>query len=342
MATVNGHISRPLRAGIMAPIPSFFLPESEDLDIPSFEAHINRLAAAGVGPLIAGSMGEALHLSHAERITLIQAARKTLDAAGYSHVPLIVGTGAGSTRETIELTREAAEAGADYAIVIASGYFAGALAGNKVALKAFWTEVSEKSPIPVMIYNYPGASGGIDLDSDIISELALECPNLCGVKLTCGNVGKLTRIADVVSGPEFSSKYPRKNQNAPFLVLGGFADFITPSTYANGHGAITGLGNVAPYSIIKLFELSEASRNDSSLLPQALHLQGIIGRADYTIAKASIAGTKFLLEKLYGYGGLPRKPLPPISSSDAQALWDHPHTQALVKLEREISGKLKA
>lgn len=159
----------------MAPIPSFFLPESEDLgtsylyterwtklnesmiDIPSFEAHINRLAAAGVGPLIAGSMGEALHLSHAERITLIQAARKTLDAAGYTHVPLIVGTGAGSTRETIELTREAAEAGADYAIVIASGYFAGALAGNKVALKAFWTEVSEKSPIPVMIYNcmYP-------------------------------------------------------------------------------------------------------------------------------------------------------------------------------------------
>lgn len=71
-------------------------------------------------------------------------------------------------------------------------------------------------------------------------------------------------------------------------------------------------------------------------------MQGIIGRADYTIAKASIAGTKFLLEKMYGYGGLPRKPLPPISSSDAQALWDHPHTQALVKLERELSGKLKA
>lgn len=98
-------------------------------------------------------MGEALHLSHAERITLIQAARNALDAAGFLRVPLIVGTGAGSTRETIELTKEAAHAGADYAIVIASGYFAGALAGNKAALKALWTEVSEKSPIPVMIYN---------------------------------------------------------------------------------------------------------------------------------------------------------------------------------------------
>jgi len=30
----------------------------------------------------------------------------------------------------------------------------------------------------------PGASGGIDLDSDLISELAIECPNICGVKLT--------------------------------------------------------------------------------------------------------------------------------------------------------------
>lgn len=67
---------------------------------------------------------------------------------------------------------------------------------------------------------------------------------------SCGNVGKLTRIADVVSGPEFSLQYPRKNQNAPFLVLGGFTDFVTPSTYANGHGAITGLGNVAPVCLL--------------------------------------------------------------------------------------------
>lgn len=98
-------------------------------------------------------MGEAIHLSHAERITLIKTARSTLDDAGYPQIPVIAGTGAGSTRETIELSKQAAGAGADYAIAIASGYFAGALAGNKKALKAFWTEVSAKSPIPVLIYN---------------------------------------------------------------------------------------------------------------------------------------------------------------------------------------------
>lgn len=122
-------------------------------DIPTFEAHVTRVAKAGVGPLISGSMGEAHHLTHSERSTLIRAARHALDVAGLTEVPIIAGTGAGSTRETVELCLEASEAGADAAIVIISGYFAGALAGNKNALKAFWIEVSQKSPIPVIIYN---------------------------------------------------------------------------------------------------------------------------------------------------------------------------------------------
>ncbi|KAF8921200.1 hypothetical protein CPB85DRAFT_1269803 [Mucidula mucida] len=323
---VHSSVVRPLTAGIYAPIPTFFLPESEDLDIPSFEAHVVRVATAGVGPLLAGSMGEAHHLSHGERIRLITAARKALDLLA----------------STIELNNEAAAAGADYAIVIASGYFAGAIANNKKALKGFWTEVAAKSPIPVIIYNYPGASGGIDLDSDLITELAMECPNLCGVKLTCGNVGKLTRIAASVSGPEFSQLYPRTKDTAPFLVLGGFIDFLVPSAFADAHGAITGLGNLAPHAIAKLFALAEAARKDPSILPEALRLQGIIARADFTIAKTSIAGTKFLLEKVYGYGGLPRKPLVGLEPSAAQALWEHPHTQDVIALEREISGKTKA
>ena len=123
------------------------------LDLPPFEAHVVRAANAGVVPLIAGSLGEAIHLSHSERVKLIHAARKALDNAGLNHVPLIAGTGAGSTRETIELTNEAAAAGADYAIVIVSGYFAAALANNRPALKAFWVEVASKSLMPVMIYN---------------------------------------------------------------------------------------------------------------------------------------------------------------------------------------------
>lgn len=66
------------------------------------------------------------------------------------------------------------------------------------------------------------------------------------LSFSCGNVGKLTRIADAIAAPSFTSLYPRKNPNAPFLVLGGYIDFLVPSTYANGHGAITGLANLFP------------------------------------------------------------------------------------------------
>lgn len=72
----------------------------------------------------------------------------------------------------------------------------------------------------------------------------------------CGNVGKLTRICATVSEKSFAAEHPRKNPRAPFLVLGGFADFIVPGAFSNGHGAIIGLANVAPVS----FELDPRQR----------------------------------------------------------------------------------
>ncbi|KAI0247965.1 dihydrodipicolinate synthetase [Lactifluus subvellereus] len=333
-------VTLPLTPGIIAPLPTFFLPESEDLDLHALDVHVVRLARAGVHPLLAGTMGEGLHLAHGERTRIIQSARKALDAEGFSHTPLIVGAGGGSTRETVALCEEVAAAGADAAIVITPGYFGGVLANHRRALKEFFVEVANGSPVPVLIYNYPGASGGIDLDSELIVELAGACPNLCGVKLTCGNVGKLTRIAAAVTDPTFLKMHPHKNLNTPFLVLGGYADIITSSTFVHGHGAITGLANLAPRALVKLFELSVAATKDPSRLVEAQELQSTMARADFTVAKASISGMKFLTDKLYGYGGLPRKPLPPMDPEDARRLWEHPHVQELVKTERELSGQL--
>ena len=122
-------------------------------DIPTLKKHVVFLAKAGIKPLLAGTMGEGIHLSLYDRAALIKAIREALDDAGFPNMPIIVGTGAGSTLETIQLCKGAAEAGADYVIVITPGYFAGVLAGNKQALKAFFTEVAEKSPLPVIIYN---------------------------------------------------------------------------------------------------------------------------------------------------------------------------------------------
>jgi dihydrodipicolinate synthase/N-acetylneuraminate lyase len=97
-------------------------------------------------------------------------------------VPLIVGTGLASTTETNHLTKKVAEAGADCALVIPSGYYASLM--SRSALKKFFLDVGSASPIPVMIYNFPGAAGGVDMDSDLLEELALEGDNFCGAKLT--------------------------------------------------------------------------------------------------------------------------------------------------------------
>lgn len=78
------------------------------------------------------------------------------------------------------------------------------------------------------------------------------------------------------------------------------------------------------------------------MLAEAQSLQGLVARADYTIAKAGISGTKYLLQKFYGYGGDCRKPLPAIDPAIGDALWEHPHTQAVIAIERELTGKLKA
>lgn len=104
-----------------------------------------------MGILVSGSMGEAHHLTPEERVILIHAAREALDSVGLTTVPVIAGTGIGSTKGTIELTRQAAEAGADYSIVIASGYYAGGL--NNESLTRFFLDVAAASPIPVIVYN---------------------------------------------------------------------------------------------------------------------------------------------------------------------------------------------
>ncbi|KAG8884661.1 hypothetical protein FRB97_003717 [Tulasnella sp. 331] len=301
-------------------------------DIPTFQRHVLSLANSGMGILIAGSMGEAHHLEPEERVALVKAARQILDDNGFETEPIVCGTGVGSARQTIAITKQAAEAGADYAIVITSGYFAGLL--DYPAIKAFFLEVAEASPIPIMIYNYPGASGGIDLDSDIIESIARESNNICGVKLTCGNVGKLVRICAGTAVPSFAKDYPRKNKDAPFLVLGGFADFILPSSFSRAHGAIVGVGNVAPYALVRLTHLSFEAVTNPEVLPEAQRLQDIIARGDRTISLYGIAGTKFLLEKIHGYGGAPRRPLQRLTQAREEQLWAHENVHALLELEK--------
>jgi len=371
MTGINGHsapkqIHRRFNPGVYAPIPTFFNPDAEEsLDIPTFKRHLVHLARAEILPVLCGSMGEAIHLLHPERSLLIKSAREALDEAGLEEIPIIAGTGAGSLKETLLLSEEAAKAGADAVIVIASGYFAGAIKDDPKALYEFFHQIAERSPLPLFVYNYPGASGGIDLDSDLITSIAKH-PNVIGCKLTCGNVGKLTRIASVVSSQSFLSSHPRSPKQNPhastvtvvadqFLVFGGFTDFLTPSIFADAHGAITGLANVAPYACAKLFRLSVelnavASSSSSSsskpptkdLLRTTLNLQGLVAQSDRTLALGGISGTKYVLQKMHGYGGNPRLPLPAIDPKKGEELLRNEWVVGLVGEEARAEKEAKS
>ncbi|WVQ96034.1 hypothetical protein IAU59_003134 [Kwoniella sp. CBS 9459] len=331
--------TRTLKPGVWAPIPTFF-DEQENLDLDTFRKHVVKLAKVGMQPVICGSMGEAFHLSDDERATLFKETRKALDEAGLKDTVVIAGTGGNSTQQTIRLSKLAAEAGADVVIVIPPGYFAGAM--TRDALKTFFLDVQAASPLPVMIYNFPGAAGGIDMDSDLINEIAKEGPNICGVKLTCGAVGKLTRITGTTAVDSFSSS-PRKSASAPeFLTLGGFADFLAPAVLGGrGHGAIMGLGNIYPRSLAKLFELTwkvhTASSPSAEDLKKSLELQDLVSEADKAFFKAGISGTKWFLQKNSGHPSKRmRRPLLDFSDEAGAALEKSSDVTNLLKYEQAL------
>lgn len=297
MSSVDDNpITKPLTPGVYVPTVAFFKP-NEDLDLATIGKHAVRLAKAGVAGLTTqGSNGEAVHLSHAERKLVTQTTRKALNDAGFQSLPLIVGCGAQSTRETIELCREALASGGDYALVLPPSYYKPMHKSDTIT--EFFQDVADSSPIPILIYNYPAAVSGIDLSSDIINELSKH-PNIVGCKLTCGNTGKLARIAAATDAATLS------DPGSGFMCMGGSADFTLQTLIVGGSGVICGIGNVAPKACVKVVELYAQGK-----LAEARKLQAVVARGDWAAISGGIVGTKSALESYFGYGGSARKPLP--------------------------------
>ncbi|CDZ98673.1 DapA-like [Phaffia rhodozyma] len=312
-------VSRAFTPGVLVPLTTPFKPENSDVDIEALKAGVVRIAKAGMGIVLMGTNGEASHLNSEERMEIISSARSALDEAGLNSIPLLVGTGAGSARASIKLAEDAKKAGADFTIVIAPGYFSFVMGKDRQALHDFFTEVADKSPLPVMIYNFPGAAAGIDLDSDLIIALS-EHQNIIGVKLTCAGIGKGARISKYVQTEEYKKRHP-----TPFLVMPGFTDYLLPSLVARGDGCITGTGNIIPKTIAKLYQLSTKALSSGKVedLRAAQELQDLVSQADWIIVKAGIPGTKYALDqfatdptgKNLKLGGAVRSPLTQVSDA---------------------------
>lgn len=294
-----------LPRGIWAPTQVFFSHNADELDLETIGRHAVRMARAGVvGIVTNGSNGEAVHLSNMEREQVTRTTRQALDAAGFTNIPIMAGASDQSLQGTLSLIRNAERAGAVAVLVLSPSFFRWAM--SPVAIETYFTEVADTSPLPIFIYNYPAAVSGLDLDSDMLARLARH-PNIAGTKFTCGNIGKLARVAALVATSERSAEY---------LSFSGVADAITPALAVGAHGGIVGAANVFPRACVNVYRLSMDGKMDEARIAQQQ-----LALADWALTKRAIPGFKAILSKYHGYGGLPRQPVQPLSAGEAEPLF---------------------
>jgi 4-hydroxy-2-oxoglutarate aldolase len=174
--------------GILPPITTPFYPDG-NVYFKKLEHNVERYSRTPLaGIVVLGSTGEAIMLSDQERRDVLKCARETADA----NKVLVAGTGIESAMQTLQLTEYAAELGYDVAMVRTPHYYKKQMAPENML--AFYRTVADRSPLPVMIYNFPQATG-YDIPADVVIQLA-EHPNLIGLKESSGDVEKVRKMAE--------------------------------------------------------------------------------------------------------------------------------------------------
>src|ERR671936_3081156 len=210
-------------------LPALITPFTEDggaVDAQALAANVERLIGAGVGGLVpGGSTGEFTTLTHAERRQLTEV---TVEAAT-GRVPVVAGTGALSTRETVALSVHAEQTGAAAVMIVPPFY--DALSWRE--LVAHYTAVADAIEIPIMYYNLPSASG-VKLTAAQLRELPVAC-----LKDTGGDAVAATELIQT-DGP---------------TLLNGW-DTLTLAALAAGVRAVVwGVASILPEQCVELHRL---------------------------------------------------------------------------------------
>ena len=173
--------------------------------------------------VICGTTGESATMTEEEHLDCI---KKTIDFTK-GRVPVIAGTGSNCTRTAIELSKAAAEYGADGLLVVTPYY-------NKATqngLKEHFTMIANSVKVPIILYNIPGRTGVNMLPETIVS-LCGEVPNIVGVKDATGNLGQFVKLMALAKGK--------------VDVYSGNDDQIVPLLSMGAKGVISVLSNIAP------------------------------------------------------------------------------------------------
>ncbi|EJQ51412.1 4-hydroxy-tetrahydrodipicolinate synthase [Bacillus mycoides] len=209
------------------------------------------------GIIINGSTGEFVSLSKEERFNMVETVLKEVDG----RIPVIVGTAAETTKETIEYTKHAEAHGADCALIINSYY----CKPKEEEIYFHFKEISNAVNIPIMLYNNPFTSG-VDMSTELMLRIGKECENVTHIKESSGDIRK---ARDLV----------RQGEGA-FQVFCGSEDLVMESYLVGASGWVSVAGNIVPSLVTKMYEhfqngeLEKAWEINDAILPLCEFLEG--------------------------------------------------------------------
>lgn len=246
------------------------------------------------GIVVLGSNGEFVYLNKEEKLHLVKFVIENFNP----NKKIIVGTACESTKETVELSNEIADLGADAILLLPPHYFKGAM--KEEVLYKYFTDVADAVPVPVMLYNMPGNTG-INLSSGLVAKLAKH-PNIAGVKDTSGNIVQISEIV--------------RDTDDDFAVFAGNTGYLLPALAVGARGATLALANIMPEECCKLVSLFVEGKLDEAKTLQLRMLEinfAVTGRF-------GIPGLKYALDLLGYKGGALRRPLVPLSEANKQII----------------------
>ena len=174
--------------------------------------------------IVCGTTGEASTLTHEEHLDVIRYCVKCVNG----RVPVVAGTGSNCTETAIYLSQEAEKAGVDGLLVVTPYY-------NKATQKGLYEHfkmVADSVKVPVILYNIPGRTGGVNILPETVVRLCSEVENIVGVKDATGNISQVAKLMSI-AGDKVDLYSGNDDQIVPLLSLGG-------------KGVISVLSNVAP------------------------------------------------------------------------------------------------
>jgi len=257
-----------------------------EVDRGAIRFNVDKWMKAGLGGIVAlGTNGESGLLDDAESDQVIDAVRERVPRDRV----LIAGTGRESTRGTIAATKRAASLGADAALIRVPSFFK--TLSTPALLIRHYTAVADASPIPILLYSFPAATG-VSFSPDSVARLA-EHPNIVGMKESGSDASLFAQFADVV---------PKS-----FAMLAGTGTVFFADLCLGAVGGILAVAAVAPEMCLQLLTAFQQGRRDDAreLQKQMAPLARLV------TSGYGVPGLKAALD-LAGYkGGDPRAPLAP-------------------------------